>query len=257
MRGHAQSQSQSQSQSPTRIGEATAVSAGDMIQLENGDVLRLRNVTAPQGTDDGDATGADEAAARSRAALGELVLGRVLGAVDPVRDRFGRLRGPALVLDPVDGAPLIWIEGRMVENGHVRVTPEPNATVRVKDLLAAERTARRAGLSLWALKPYHVLGVIQAEQGVGRYALIEGFVLDAAERNGRVFLNFGPDWRTDFTVTVAPDDRPAFAEAGLDLLAMGRRSIRIRGALSRYNGPNLELRTPYALEILSAGGTTP
>src|SRR5678815_491509 len=33
---------------------------------------------------------------------------------------------------------------------------------------------------------------------------------------GRVYLDFGTDWRTDFTATISPDDRVKFDSLGID-----------------------------------------
>ena len=57
----------------------------------------------------------------------------------------------------------------------------------------------------------------------------------AAEQvGGRIYLNFGDDWRTDFTVSVAPGDNNLFEEAGINLLSLAGQRIRIRGWLRNF-----------------------
>jgi hypothetical protein len=83
-------------------------------------------------------------------------------------------------------------------------------------------------------------------------------VVEVANRRGRLYVNFADDWRTDFTVTVAP------AEARLliaELLGgeperlsefVGRR-LRVRGYLTRYNGPEIIVTSPDQIEVLGSG----
>ena len=40
----------------------------------------------------------------------------------------------------------------------------------------------------------------------GRFELVEGEVLNADEVRGRGYLNFGRDWRQDFTASFAPEE---------------------------------------------------
>jgi len=58
--------------------------------------------------------------------------------------------------------------------------------------------------------------------------------LAAEQVGGRIYLNFGDDWRTDFTVSVAPVDNDLFEEAGIDLLSLAGQRIRIRGWLLNF-----------------------
>jgi len=64
-----------------------------------------------------------------------------------------------------------------------------------------------------------------------------GLVLDVVVVKGRGYLNFGPDWRTDFTVAIAPADLRAFEAEGFDITALEGRFIRVRGWLKFFNGP--------------------
>ncbi|MCG8442615.1 MAG: thermonuclease family protein [Caulobacterales bacterium] len=186
----------------------------------------------------------------ARAALEALALGRALDLApsDPeYRDRWDRRIAQAAVTGP-DGR--VWLQGRLLELGLARVSPDTASRGRADEMLALEEAARRAERGLWSSPYYAVRAPDATRPAIGSFQIVEGVVVDAAESRGRVFLNFGPDYRTDFTATVAPERREAFA--GADLLALSGARVRVRGWLTRLNGPNLELTEPAQLERLDA-----
>jgi hypothetical protein len=84
--------------------------------------------------------------------------------------------------------------------------------------------------------------------------LIEGTVLNVCEGNARVYLNFAPDWRSDFTISIARKDAASFAAAGLDPQTLAGKRLRVRGWLAWRNGPMIEATHPDQIELLPAGG---
>jgi hypothetical protein len=67
---------------------------------------------------------------------------------------------------------------------------------------------------------------------------------------GRAYLNFGADWKQDFTVTLAPAVRRLFEAEGHDPRAYEGRRIRVRGWLKSFNGPMIEATHPEQIELL-------
>ena len=84
----------------------------------------------------------------------------------------------------------------------------------------------------------------------GTFHLGRGRVLKAARVMGRVYLNFGDDWRQDFTVTVDSRARRMFKKAGVDPLAFKGREVRVRGWLKKWNGPMIDATHPEQIEVL-------
>ncbi|MDH5799092.1 MAG: hypothetical protein OEZ19_11040, partial [Paracoccaceae bacterium] len=78
----------------------------------------------------------------------------------------------------------------------------------------------------------------------------EGRVLDAADVRGTIYLNFGADWRSDFTVKITSRSRKLFEAEGFDFPAMENRTIRVRGWLDEMNGPMIEATHPEQIELL-------
>ena len=75
-------------------------------------------------------------------------------------------------------------------------------------------------------------------------------MVDAAVVRGTAYLNFGTDWRRDFTFRAQPDARRAFDRAGIDLAGLTGQRVRGRGWVFPLNGPMIDLTHPEALEVL-------
>ncbi|MDX1711308.1 MAG: hypothetical protein R3316_09250 [Rhodovibrionaceae bacterium] len=74
---------------------------------------------------------------------------------------------------------------------------------------------------------------------------------DAADVRGRVYLNYGEDWRRDFTVTLDRKTAARFRDEGIDPLAYEGRRLRVRGWVKSFNGPMIEVTHPEQIEVLS------
>ena len=65
-----------------------------------------------------------------------------------------------------------------------------------------------------------------------------------------VFLNFGDNWRTDFTIRLDRRIARQFRRAGLTADSYDGRRVRVRGWLKNWNGPMIEASHPEQIEIL-------
>ena len=80
--------------------------------------------------------------------------------------------------------------------------------------------------------------------------MIEGRILDAAQVKGTVYLNFGADWRQDFTVSIDYKSLKRFGEMTPHPRDWSGRAIRVRGWLSKRNGPMIKASHPEQIELL-------
>ena len=78
--------------------------------------------------------------------------------------------------------------------------------------------------------------------------LVRGRVQRVARAQDFVYLNFGDDWRSDFTVRVEARQAVRFARAGLELKALEGRNVEVRGLLFQTNGPMIDLTHPRQIE---------
>ena len=136
-----------------------------------------------------------------------------------------------------------------MRRGFARVYSFRDNRALVSAMLAIEREARGARRGIWADPYYRVLAPDEAARHVGSFQIVEGQVRDAAVVKRRGYLNFGADWRSDFTVTVAPRDRKLFQEAGLAIADFDGRTIRVRGWIKSFNGPMIEATHPEQIEL--------
>jgi hypothetical protein len=119
-----------------------------------------------------------------------------------------------------------------------------------KPLLTLEADARKAKRGIWADAFYRVRKPEDVASEIGTFQIVEGKVTAVGGGRGRLYLNFGADYRTDFTVTVSVRDRKRLAKEGIDPAAWAGKSIRIRGWLSLLNGPEIELTHAEQVEVI-------
>lgn len=172
---------------------------------------------------------------------------------DHAEDRYGRLQAHVVT------AGHEMLQSRLVEAGWARVHPTRDMQMCITALLDAEARARAARLGIWAEPAYQLRDAADTETLLaldGTYQIVAGRIFDVVRKKGRLYLNFGRDWKTDFTVTVAGSDvrlfdSPMFAGDQSGTAGVIGRQVRVRGFLTRYNGPSMDVATPGQIEILS------
>jgi micrococcal nuclease len=157
------------------------------------------------------------------------------------------------------------LQQQMLAEGLARVYTFPDNRSCASELLQAEQKARAAARGIWR-DPYYAIRKAQnvdaLERLEGRYELVEGVVTSASLVRNRLYLNFGSDYRTDFTVTVNDRDIKLFqrtepwtfiiaqaGSGGRDLSALAGTPLRIRGWLGRFNGPEIVVTHPEQIEF--------
>ena len=197
-----------------------------------------------------------EAADAARMALEALIAGQTLTlspAGEP--DRYDRTPVQARLPDGRD------LAAALVETGWAMVWPRTGQDADFAALLDAEAAARSSQAGAWP----DVFTVFASDpntlaQRLDSAVIVEGRIVSSGEsRQGRLYLNFGLDWRTDMTLSATPSVRARFAEAGLDLATLEGAVVRARGWLYAENGPMIALTHTAQLEVIDApqGGRLP
>jgi micrococcal nuclease len=230
---------------PGGTGRVVEVVDGDTIRLADGREVRLVGIQAPKLPLGRPNFPTWPMAPEAKAALEELILRQevVLGFGGRDHDRYGRLL--AHLFRESDG---LWVQGEMLARGLARVYTFADNRALAGDLLAREREARQARRGIWALDHYAILTPETANRALDQYALIEGRVVRAGEAHGAAYLNFGPDWKTDFTAVIRAPGLRVFAEEEIDVAAYQGRRIRVRGWVESWNGPMIEITHPEQIE---------
>jgi len=148
----------------------------------------------------------------------------------------------------VDG---VTLQERLVAAGAARVNPKTDNHELIETLLSLEGTARANRTGLWALRAYCVFDAGDASGAIGGFNLVEGRVTTARAGRGRFYLNFGADYRTDFTATAPSRRARRWARDGVDLETFQDARLRVRGFVESINGPSIELGHVKAIEVLA------
>jgi len=219
---------------------------GDTLVLASGKQVRLVGIQAPKLPLGRPGFEKWPLADESRAALLRLTEGQRLALHFGGR-REDRYRRYLAHLTLPDGT---WIQGALLVDGLARVYSFHDNRALIPEMLAIERRARSAKRGIWALPYYRVRNPSETWNDIDSFQLVEGRVVDAARVRNTVYLNFGPNWRTDFTFKIGRRALRLFSRAGTDPLTFTGRTVRGRGWVKPENGPLIEITHPEQLELL-------
>lgn len=220
------------------VANVTAIVDGVTCRLEDGRAVRLSHLEPPHETD---------AARISATRLADKILGKKIriDVADPPLDRHGRVRAIRLT-EIADGADHL---AAMIGEGWLAVYPEPGASAdRMARYLMLEGQARRAATGHWRNGTLETVRANPYSGTTDKLQTVLGRVKRTNRIGNRLHLEFGSDWRRDFTVGLEGAARKAWNAAIMD--GGDARLVRIRGWVRWWNGPFMELSEPSALEIL-------
>ncbi len=215
---------------------------GDLV-LANGDEICLAGISVPVAARRGD-----------RATGWQAAWQRIIEETDvsyqankpTVHDRYGC---PLVTIEDGDGTSL---QDMLLSAGWALVDPSsvPKEASVVDAMLALEERARSTGQGIWADKaarPKAAADQDELSALTGTRQLVEGQVRRVSETDRYVYLNFGNDWRTDFTTRL---DRKMIERTGFDVTALDGRKLRVRGVLVDSRGPLIDIAHPKQIEFL-------
>jgi endonuclease YncB( thermonuclease family) len=213
---------------------------GQSFATPDGTEIRLAGVLAAGA---GGETLSGSQASAARAALAAAVQAGALEMAELGHDRYGRIVAYLFA----GGAP---VAQTLLKAGQARAAPDAVSAPCAVAFLIAENDARAAKAGHWGDGLFAARAPEGLSARLGTFQIVEGIIVDAAQIKGRAFINFGADYKTDFTVTVAPSDMRGFRRAKLDVKTLAGKRVRVRGWVELYNGPEMTLTTPSAFEVL-------
>ncbi len=243
------------------IGTVARVIDGDSLVLESGLRVVLSGIQAPKPARFDNRTGEIDPpwplADKAIDTLQTLVEGREIqlyyGGVK--RDRYGRAVAQVFVLGKNDKTN-IWLQHAMVKAGMARVYTWSGHRQDSLALLNAEQIARKNAVGIWSSAKTGGFYDIRKPnpdplaQYVDSVQIVEGIVVKTADVRGTIYLNFGANYRTDFTIAISKKSRRAFKHADYDPLTLAGARVRVRGYIELFGGPIIWLNDPSRLEIL-------
>lgn len=176
--------------------------------------------------------------------------------LDQKVDRYGR---PAVLARLRDGR---IVQRLLTESGHAVVAPADVPPAMALSLLDHEAAGNGRGAG-GERRPVRI-DARRAYPSIGSHAIVRGRVVDVQKVRDVTYLNFGKNWRRDFTVRVAQDALCRNGEHARDpriearfsgcdlpgLKALVERRVEVRGFLFEEYGPMIEFVTWPAIEVL-------
>ena len=238
----------------TGIAKVTQVIDPQTLQLDDGQIIALAGLDFP----DLVVKEPGELALLAAQILRDMLEGKEVRIYQTQGKDWGRSNRMghqiAHIARKSDGA---WVQGVLLDLGLARVMTGSRNPEMAAQMYALEQSAREAKIGLWDGKAYKILSPIEAADAIESFQIVEGKIESVSLNKNRVYLNFGKNWRDDFTVSVAPGDKRLFTKAGIDLMMLGGKTVRARGWVRSYNGPYMEIDHPQALEFVGEKNSEP
>ena len=159
------------------------------------------------------------------------------------KDRYGRMLGYLFIDDTL-------VNAKLVEAGlAVLYTKPPN--VKYTDLFVSlQKEARKKKKGLWGA--YEVISSSQAYRFIDQIRTVRDKVLNTHKSLKAVFLNFGRNYREDFTVVIFKNCLENFYKKSIEPHIFYRgKTVEVTGRIKEYNGPEIIVCSPEEITVIS------
>lgn len=147
----------------------------------------------------------------------------------------------------------IWVQDLMLSLGLARVRTTAYNREMATQMLALENKAREEKAGLWKMEEYAILTPEKTKQHIGSYQIVEGTVQGVTMYKNKTYINFGHNWKTDFTLGITGTNARKFRKEGIEPRNWNGAYLRVHGWIESFNGPYIELDHPERVEVLSSG----
>ena len=151
----------------------------------------------------------------------------------------------------------VWVQGLLLSLGAARVRTTFYNPEMAEQMLALENIARKENSGLWEIDEFKILTPETAAEHLGSYQVVEGVVKKVSMQKSHLYLNFGNNWREDFTISIAKSDLRQFNKQQLNPQQWNNKTLRVRGWIESYNGPLIRVDHPEQIEIVKTNAPPP
>ena len=227
--------------------KVTKVIDGDTVRLSNGKLLRYIGMDTPEvrirkrGRFIYDPQPFSLEAKEMNRKLVENKFVRVELDVEKL-DTYGRILGYCFVGDT-------FVNNELIKEGLAVLYTKPPDVKYTKIFIESQEQARSLHKGIWG--NYKVVSSRDAHKFINQIRRVRGIVLDAYKSKRVVHLNFGRDYRTDFTVVIFNDCLKFFRAKGIEpeVYYIGKQ-VEVWGRIREYNGPEIIVSLPYQIRVL-------
>jgi len=226
--------------------KAAAVPDGETLHQSNGAIIRLAAIKAPELWPAGAAYTSWPHASWARATLERLVIGKTVQLF--CEGETSNLNDERIAHIQLPGGD--WLQHILLEKGAAFVFPRRDHISGLPALYTAEDKARLENLGVW--QSNKIMQASDAEAiRTGWFQVVRGRVSNAAQVRRQTFLNFGTDWRKDFTIEIPATAQRAFKAAQIDPLTFQDRQVEVRGWVTWKGGPHIMLEGPGQIRLIN------
>lgn len=219
------------------------------LRLKDGRIVQLAGIDIP----DFDPYEPGDFSLAAYNLLNKMLTGKQVRLYVTRNQKEGRINrmGYPLVHVSLSGNDPVWIQGTLLAAGLARVRPSARNPEMAAQMIALEDKARKDKVGLWTDLRYDMLTPEIAAAGLNNWALVEGQIKGVATVKNVIYLNFGDDWRRDFTIGIDSDLRRMLSKNGVDPMQLAGKTVRARGWIREYNGPYMDLLNPAWMQVLT------
>jgi len=246
----------------TYSGKIDKVIDGLTILLTNGKIVRLSSIDipaplAPSLSDKADQNfhlAAKQALEDAFPAKSDVMIYQTRNAKKGRTSRMGHDLGHIVTKDE----DKTWAQEILLTQGLARFYSSPVNQELSAVLFDIEAKAINEKIGLWSdTSPFKRQTPETAVQSMGQFTVIDGAPTKIATVRNNLYLNYGANWKTDFTVMISTSLRKKLAQQGINLMDLTGVPLRVRGWMREYNGPLIELEDINHLHILDKNSVLP
>lgn len=161
----------------------------------------------------------------------------------PVFDRYGCELAKVVTANGVSLQRALLMQGLAM----VRPSLAASSFSDLEAWLVLEEEARQAKLGIWRDQSSWPKKASAMDEHIGKTSLVEGRVIRVFENDRYVYLNFGKDWRSDFTVRLR---QKLLKRNSLQPDHFDGKRLRIRGFVQEARGPLIHISHLKQIEII-------
>jgi len=137
----------------------------------------------------------------------------------------------------------------LLRGGYATLYTYPPNVRHVDRFVAAQQEARQGKRGLWQV--YEAISPEQAGGHIGEFATVRGLVVSTYQSPKVTFLNFGDNWREDFTAVIFTSNLNQFKKLGIEPVSYYKdRQVEVVGKIKFYNGPEIVINHPSQIEVI-------
>ena len=184
--------------------------------------------------------------------LKKLTLGKAVRSkrIHKNPDRYGRQRAQLFMGDK---GGLSWVQAEIVKRGLAMVAPDVGASQCTRELLGLEHQARQNKQGLWGAGIFQIRSASRSKELL-KYAqtfqIIEGRIKRLSTSRGKIYINFGRNWKNDLTISLTKSAAQAMKLDPEKLGELKGKFIRARGWVEINKGPLIRVSNSHQLEMM-------